>query len=113
MTTAPPARPAAAAASGSGNLLLRNDTMFGVCQAIGEDFGFNPNWLRIALALSFYFAPLAVVGFYIVLGVAVAATRWRYPAAPIAAMAAEAVRAGAARHASANQGEPVATAIAA
>lgn len=109
MTTAPPARPAAAA-SGSGNLLLRNDTMFGVCQAIGEDFGFNPNWLRIALALSFYFAPLAVVGFYIVLGVAVAATRWRYPAAP---MAAEAVPAGAARHASANQGEPVATAIAA
>ena len=25
------------------NLMLRNDTILGVCEAIGQDFGFNPN----------------------------------------------------------------------
>ena len=33
------------------NLLRRDDTFFGVCQAIGEDFGFHPIFLRIAFGL--------------------------------------------------------------
>ena len=61
------------------NLLLRNDTIFGVCEAIGQDFGFHPNWLRVTLGSLIYFAPVAVIGGYFVAGVIVAATRWIAP----------------------------------
>ena len=61
------------------NLLFRNDTILGVCEAIGQDFGFHPNWLRVALALTFYFNPVAVIGTYVALGVLVAVTRWIAP----------------------------------
>jgi phage shock protein PspC (stress-responsive transcriptional regulator) len=61
------------------NLLLRNDTVLGVCEAIGNDFGFHPNWLRLMLASLFYFFPAAVVGSYLGLGLIVAATRWIAP----------------------------------
>ena len=61
------------------NLLLRNDTILGVCEAIGQDFGFHPNWLRIALASTIYFAPVAVVGGYFAAGALVALTRWIAP----------------------------------
>ena len=30
-------------------LPLRNDTILGVCEAIGQDFGFNPLWLRLGV----------------------------------------------------------------
>lgn len=75
----------------STNLLLRNDTILGVCEAIGQDFGFHANWLRLALASSFYFAPLVVTGLYLGLGVVVLLTRWIAPdqqqhvAAPVTA----------------------------
>jgi phage shock protein C len=57
----------------------RVDTILGVCQAIGDDFGFNPLWLRIALA-----APVMVhswygVAVYGVLAVAVFASRFLAP----------------------------------
>ena len=61
------------------NLLFRNDTIFGVCEAIGQDFGFNPNWLRVALASLIYFAPVAVIAIYFGLGALVALTRWFAP----------------------------------
>jgi phage shock protein C len=61
------------------NLVLRNDTVLGVCEAIGQDFGFHPNWLRLTLASLFYFAPVAVIGTYLALGLAVALTRWIAP----------------------------------
>jgi phage shock protein PspC (stress-responsive transcriptional regulator) len=69
------------------NLFLRNDTMFGVCEGIGTDFGFNPNWLRLVFAGAFYWFPVAVIGVYLALGVVVAATRLLCPdlrAAPAA-----------------------------
>jgi phage shock protein C len=61
------------------NLLLRNDTVLGVCEAIGQDFGFHPNWLRLTLASLFYFFPMGVIGTYLGLGVVVALTRWIAP----------------------------------
>lgn len=61
------------------NLVLRNDTVLGVCEAIGQDFGFHPNWLRLALASLFYFFPMGVIGTYLGLGVVVAFTRWFAP----------------------------------
>ena len=73
-------------------LPLRNDTILGVCEAIGEDFGFNANWLRLVFAATFYFAPAIVVGTYLGLGLLVAATRYFAPkqvAAPRAASTAD------------------------
>ncbi len=67
------------------NLLLRNDTILGVCEAIGQDFGFHPNWLRVAFALAVYFAPVAVISTYLALGVIVAISRKVAPDQQVAA----------------------------
>ena len=61
------------------NLILRNDTILGVCEAIGQDFGFNPTWLRIAFCLPVFWNPAAVVVAYMVLGLVVAGTRFAFP----------------------------------
>ena len=66
-------------------LPLRSDTILGVCQAIGEDFGFNPLWLRLAFATLFYLNPLLVTGTYLALGAGVALARWLYPVLAAAA----------------------------
>lgn len=56
------------------------DSLFGVCQMIGEDFGFNPLFLRLGfLGLGFFNIP-ASVGAYALLGLSVAASRWLFPA---------------------------------
>ena len=63
-----------------GNLVLRNDTILGVCEAIGQDFGFNANWLRIPLAGGVLISPIASFGIYFALGIAVLASRLIFPA---------------------------------
>ena len=63
------------------NLFTRDDTFFGVCHALGEDFGFHPNWLRLAFALALFWNPLAAVGAYAAVGLVIAATRWLVPEA--------------------------------
>lgn len=55
--------------------IARSDTLLGVCQAIGEDFGFNPIWLRLAFALPLMFFPVAVFSAYLGLGVIVIVSR--------------------------------------
>src|SRR3954449_8498127 len=62
------------------NLILRDDTMLGVCQGLGEDFGFNPIWLRMAFGALLLVNPIAVVGTYLGLGVLVATSRLVFPA---------------------------------
>jgi len=57
-------------------LPLRNDTLLGVCEAIGQDFGFNPTYLRLAFIAPLFFAPMATVAAYLGLGLVLAATRW-------------------------------------
>ena len=57
------------------SLIRRDDTFLGVCQALGEDFGFNPVFLRIAFALPVIFAPVAVIATYLGLGVVVLISR--------------------------------------
>jgi phage shock protein PspC (stress-responsive transcriptional regulator) len=61
-------------------LPLRNDTVLGVCEAVGRDFGFNPNWLRIAFAPLILISPLTALGAYLGLGLFVAASHWLFPA---------------------------------
>ena len=55
--------------------IARSDTLLGVCQALGEDFGFNPIWLRLAFALPLMFFPVAVFSAYLSLGVVVMISR--------------------------------------
>lgn len=57
------------------NLVTRDDTLLGVCEALGEDFGFNPLWLRIALGGLFIWNPVAVIGGYLVAGAIVLLSR--------------------------------------
>ncbi len=52
-------------------LPLRNDTILGVCEAIGREVGFNPTWLRIAFAGLLFVNPVAVIAAYLGLGVVV------------------------------------------
>ena len=61
--------------SADSNLLTRDDTILGVCQALGDDFGFNPLFLRIAFSLPLIWNPVVAVGAYLALGVAVMVSR--------------------------------------
>ena len=63
-------------------LPLRNDTILGVCEALGQDFGFNPTWLRLAFIAPIFFAPVWTIAAYLGLGVIVAATRFFAPNKP-------------------------------
>ena len=58
---------------------LRAHTILGVCEAIGEDFGFNPAWLRIPLAASVLIDPVIAIGTYFALGGAVLLSRLLFP----------------------------------
>jgi phage shock protein PspC (stress-responsive transcriptional regulator) len=61
-------------------LPLRDDTFLGVCEAIGSEFGFNPNWLRVAFGLVILMNPMVAVGAYLALGIFVAVAYWLFPA---------------------------------
>ena len=54
---------------------LRSHTILGVCEAIGEDFGFNPIFLRIPFAASVLISPTYAIGAYLLLGVIVLLSR--------------------------------------
>lgn len=56
----------------------RNDNLFGVCAALGEDFGFDPLWLRIAFALALLFDLEHVLMAYAALGLLVLVSRMAF-----------------------------------
>ena len=60
-------------------LPLRNHTILGVCEGIGEDFGFNPIWLRIPLAASVIWNPMIAFALYFGLGAIVLVSRLVFP----------------------------------
>lgn len=55
------------------------DNLFGVCAALGEDFGFNPLWLRLGFAVALLFSLEKVLMAYVALGVLVLASRLLFP----------------------------------
>lgn len=59
----------------------RSDTLLGVCEAIGQDLGVNPLWLRLAFTLGLFWNAAAIVGLYAALAVAVYAARRVTPVA--------------------------------
>ena len=68
-------------------LPLRSHTILGVCEAIGEDFGFNPIFLRLPLATSVIWNPMIAFGTYFALGVVVLLSRLLFPKAKSTAVA--------------------------
>lgn len=60
-------------------LPMRAHTIFGVCEAIGEDFGISPAWLRIPLAGSVLYSPFGAIAIYLALGVLVLGSRLLFP----------------------------------
>ncbi|MDX2210366.1 MAG: PspC domain-containing protein [Sphingopyxis sp.] len=76
------------AANVNRNTFNRPDTFFGVCEAIGQDFGFNPLWLRLAFVPPVFFAPHYAAVAYIAMGLVVLASRLLFPAKNEAATAA-------------------------
>jgi phage shock protein C len=60
-------------------LPLRSHTILGVCEAIGEDFGFNPVLLRAPLAAIVLYSPLMAIGAYFALGAVVLLSRLLFP----------------------------------
>ena len=62
-----------------GNLFTRNDTMLGVCEALGEDFGFNPQYLRAVLAVLLVPFPVQVIASYVTAGIVIAIARFVFP----------------------------------
>lgn len=61
------------------NIVLRNDTILGVCEALGHDLGFNPNFLRVPLGAGIIFAPMLMVGIYLAMGAVVFVSRTFFP----------------------------------
>ena len=62
------------------NLFRRRDTFFGICEAVGQDFGFNPLWLRLAFVAPLFFFPAQTFIGYFALGLVVLASRLIFPA---------------------------------
>jgi phage shock protein C len=60
-------------------LWARDHTLFGVCEGLGEDFGFNPLFLRVPLAVLLLVNPVAVFAAYGAGAVLVVASRWLIP----------------------------------
>lgn len=61
------------------NLFRRRDTFFGICEAVGQDFGFNPLWLRLAFVAPLFFFPVQTFIGYFALGGIVLASRLLFP----------------------------------
>ena len=60
-------------------LPLRSHTILGVCEAIGEDFGFNPVLLRVPFAATVLWSPMWAIAAYFALGAVVLASRLLFP----------------------------------
>lgn len=71
------------------------DNLFGVCAALGEDFGFNPLWLRLGFAVALLFSLEKVLIAYVALGVLVLVSRLLFPNRTRAAVTALPVAEGA------------------
>ncbi len=85
------------------SVFARDHTILGICEALGEDLGFNPLLLRVPLAVCLLLNPWAVVATYAGLGILVAFTRL---VAPNPRVPAEAEAAPAAAHRAEVQAEP-------
>ena len=61
------------------SLFMRDDTFLGVCEALGEDLGFNANFLRATLGVLLLWNPVVIIGTYLGLGLVVFLSRVVFP----------------------------------
>jgi phage shock protein C len=54
-------------------------SLFGICQAAGEDLGVNPMLLRVGLIGVLFFNPALMLGAYVGLGMVVGGSRPLFP----------------------------------
>jgi phage shock protein C len=71
-------------------LPFRDHTILGVCEAIGEDFGINPLWLRVPLAACVLISLKYAIAAYLGLGVIILGSRLLFPNPKIVTKAATA-----------------------
>ena len=69
------------------NVFLRHDTILGTCQAIGDEFGINPNWQRVPLATAILVSPTGAIAFYLGLSVVVLLSRTLFRSKKVPALA--------------------------
>ena len=55
------------------------DSLFGICQSVGEHMGFNPLYLRVALFVVLLFSPVAFACAYAGLGAVVGLSHVIFP----------------------------------
>ena len=70
--------------AGSLSPMARDDTLLGACYAVGEDFGFNPLWLRILFAFGVLSSPPIALTAYAALTAITVLARWMVPDPPYA-----------------------------
>ena len=63
----------------SSHPIARDDTLLGACYAVGEDFGFNPFYLRLLFAVALLAFPVMALTAYAALTALVTLTRWLVP----------------------------------
>ncbi len=61
------------------SFIADENNLFGVCAALGYDFGFNPLYLRLVFAILLLWNPPAIVGAYVCTGLVVALSHWLFP----------------------------------
>ena len=61
------------------SLFTRPDTVFGVCEGLGQDFGINSQLLRLGFGAMLFWSPTAALITYAALGVAVLVSRLLFP----------------------------------
>lgn len=54
--------------------------LFGVCAALGHDFGFNPLLLRLIFGATLLWNPILVISTYAFAGLFVLVSHWLFPA---------------------------------
>lgn len=57
----------------------KQDNLFGICAVLGEEFHFNPLFLRLALAISLLWSPAIVLAVYFYTGIVLLVTRRLFP----------------------------------
>jgi phage shock protein C len=60
-------------------IIDRQAAIFGVCEALGDDFRISANWFRVALVPLILWQPLWTVVGYVAVGAVVLATRLVFP----------------------------------
>ncbi|NUT00673.1 MAG: hypothetical protein HOP96_06835 [Sphingomonas sp.] len=55
------------------------DSLFGICQTVGDALGFNPFFLRVGLIGLLFFSPALMIGAYVGLGMVVGGSHLMFP----------------------------------